>query len=142
MTEELPLTEVGEWAVLPSCGAVVVFTGTARDHSEGRQDVRVLEYEAYESQVVPKLEALAEAVRKKWPELGRIAMIHRIGVVPISEAAVVIAASSPHREVAFAAASYAIDTLKQTVPIWKKETWATGQSWGLEPQHIAEIGSA
>lgn len=136
---ELPLSAVHEWVILPSCGAVVVFVGTARDHSEGRQNVDLLEFEAYEEQVVPRLDALASSARRKWPELGRLAMIHRVGVVPLSEAAVVIGASSPHRDVAFAAASYAIDTLKKTVPIWKKESWAEGQSWGLEPQHIAEI---
>ena len=139
---ELPLANVSEWAVLPSCGAVVVFTGTARDHSEGREDVDLLEYEAYEEQVVPRLDALADSIRQQWPELGRLAMIHRIGVVPIGSAAVVVAASSPHRGVAFEVASYAIDTLKKTIPIWKKESWADGESWGLEPQHIAEIEAA
>lgn len=137
--EVLPLNAVSEWAVLPSCGAVVVFSGTARDHSTGREGVDLLEYEAYEEQVVPRLQALAEATRAKWPDVGRLAMIHRIGVVPITESAVVIAASSPHRDVAFQAASWAIDTLKKTVPIWKKERWSEGESWGLEPQHIAEI---
>ncbi len=142
LTGDLPLTNVSEWAVLPSCGAVVVFTGTARDHSQGRQDVDLLEYEAYEEQVVPRLDALADSIRQEWPELGRLAMIHRIGVVPIGSAAVVVAASSPHRGVAFEVASYAIDTLKKTIPIWKKESWAEGESWGLEPQHIAEIEAA
>lgn len=139
MTDGLPLVAVSEWAVLPSCGAVVVFTGTSRDHSSGREGVDLLEFEAYEEQVVPRLDALAQAARDKWPELGRLAMIHRVGVVPVTEAAVIIAASSPHRDVAFEAASWAIDTLKKTVPIWKKERWAEGQSWGLEPQHIAEV---
>lgn len=147
-TEALPLVAVSEWAVLPTCGAVVVFTGTARDHSDGREGVDLLEYEAYEEHVVPRLDALAELVREQWSDIGRLAMIHRVGVVPITEAAVVIAASSPHRGVAFEAAAFAIDTLKKTVPIWKKERWSEGESWGLEPQHIehleneTEVGSA
>lgn len=138
-TGVLPVAQISEWAVLPTCGAVVVFNGTARDHSTGREGVDLLEYEAYEEQVIPRLDALAVATRDRWPDLGRLAMIHRIGEVPITESAVVIAASSPHRDVAFQAASWAIDTLKKTVPIWKKERWSEGESWGLEPQHIAEI---
>lgn len=139
MTNVLPLDVVSRWAVLPSCGAVVVFSGTARDHSKGRDGVDLLEYEAYEEQVEPRLEALAATMRQKWPEIGRLAMIHRIGVIPVTESAVVVAVSSPHRGAAFEAASYGIDTLKRTIPIWKKERWAGGESWGLEPQHIAEI---
>jgi molybdopterin synthase catalytic subunit len=63
-------------------------------------------------------------------------MIHRVGPVPITEAAVIVAASSPHRSAAFEAARYGIDTLKSTVPVWKKERWERGSSWGLEAQHI------
>jgi len=118
-----------------------MFSGTARDHADGRENVEVLEYEAYEQQVVPRLAEIAAHMREQWPVLGRIAIIHRVGVVPISESAVVVVVSSPHRGEAFEAARYAIDTLKSTVPIWKRETWAGGQSWGLEPQHITEVGS-
>lgn len=137
----LPVDAASTWAVLPSCGAVVTFSGTARDHAGDRHDVTRLEYEAYEEQVLPRLEKLAEAARTRWPDLGRIALLHRIGHVPIEESAVVVAVSSPHREAAFEAAKFGIDTLKATVPIWKKETWADGESWGLEPQHIEEIDS-
>lgn len=135
-TDDLPVVRAGEWIVMPSCGATVVFTGTARDHAGDRTGVSLLEYEAYEEHVVPRLEALAGSMREKWPDLGRIVMIHRVGPVPITEAAVVVAASSPHRSAAFEAARYGIDTLKSTVPIWKKEEWDGGSSWGLEAQHI------
>lgn len=134
----LPLHAASDWAVVPSCGAVVTFSGTARDHSDGRPDVSVLEYEAYTEQVVPRLEALAAAARTRWPEVRRLVLLHRVGPVPITESAVVVVASSPHRVVAFEAARYCIDTLKNTVPIWKKERWSEGESWGLEAQHLTE----
>jgi len=89
--------------------------------------------------VVPRLDEIAAAARQRWPELGRIALLHRMGVVPITESAVVVAVSSPHRADAFEAARYCIDTLKETVPIWKREDWSEGSSWGLEPQHITDV---
>ncbi len=137
--EQLPLERASSWAVLPSCGAVVTFSGTARDHSAGREDVSTLAYEAYEEQVVPRLEAIAAEARVRWPDLGRIVALHRIDVVPITESAVVVVASSPHRPAAFEAARFIIDTLKSTVPIWKKEKWSAGESWGLEAQHIEDV---
>ncbi len=135
----LPVAAAGEWIVQPNCGATVVFTGTARDHAGDHTGVSLLEYEAYEEQVIPRLNALAAAMREKWPDLVRIVLIHRIGSVPITHAAVVVATSSPHRSAAFEAARFGIDTLKSTVPIWKKEEWDGGSSWGLEPQHITDI---
>ena len=134
----LPLDRVLAWVGRPDCGGVVLFSGTARDHSEGRPGVTVLEYEAYEEQVVPRLESLAEEARVRWPEIGRLALLHRVGRVEIGESAVVAAVSAPHREEAFAAARFCIDGLKATVPIWKRESWEGGQSWGLEAQHISE----
>ncbi len=128
------------WAVRPDCGAVVLFSGTARDHSTGRPGVSVLEYEAYEEQVEPRLVALADAARERWPDVRRLAMIHRVGPVPVGESAVVVVASSPHRGAAFSAGQFCIDELKSTVPIWKREVWADGESWGLEAQHITEVG--
>ena len=138
----LPVAAASDWVVLPSCGAVVVFSGTARDHSSGRPDVDRLEYEAYEEQVVPRLDALIDAARTRWPDIGRMALIHRIGHVPVTESAVIVAVSSPHRDTSFQAARFGIDTLKATVPIWKKERWDGGESWGLEPQHLEEIAAA
>ena len=138
----LPAGEATDWAVLPNCGAVVLFSGTARDHAPGRDGVERLEYEAYEEQVVPRLQTIADEMRRRWPDLGRIALLHRHGVVPVGESAVVVVASSPHRSAAFDAARFGIDTLKSTVPIWKRETWADGESWGLEAQHIEEVESS
>jgi molybdopterin synthase catalytic subunit len=135
----LPLEAASQWVVRPDCGAVVVFSGTARDHSDGRPEVHRLEYEAYEEQVVPRLEAIAAAARSRWPDIGRIVLLHRVGEVPVGESAVVVAVSSPHRDNAFEAARFGIDTLKATVPIWKREDWAGGSSWGLEPQHLVEV---
>jgi len=138
---ELPLERAADWAVRPDCGAVVLFSGTARDHSPGRQGVERLEYEAYEAQVVPRLAAIAAEMRSRWPDLGRVALLHRAGLVAVGESSVVVVVSAPHRREAFAAASFGIDALKSSVPIWKRETWAHGESWGLEAQHITEVGS-
>ena len=131
--DPLPVAAVSQWAVRSDCGAVVVFAGTVRDHAQGRPGVSSLEYEAYVEQVEPRLEAVAVAARHRWPDLGRLALLHRIGVLEVEEAAVVVAAGAPHREVAFEGARFCIDTLKESVPIWKKETWAGGQDWAPVP---------
>lgn len=139
--DELPVAAAAAWVVLPRCGATVTFTGTARDHAAGRPDVQRLEYEAYEEAAVARLAALAAEARQRWPELGRIALLHRTGVVDLGAAAVVVAVSTPHRGEAFEAARWAIDELKRTVPIWKRESWAGGESWGLEAQHLTDVGA-
>ena len=137
----LPGDLASAWVVRPECGAVVTFSGTARDHAPGRDGVERLEYEAYESQAVAKLAAVAVELRERWPDVGRVALLHRVGVVPIAEAAVLVAVSAPHRDEAFAAARFGIDAIKASVPIWKRETWRDGESWGLESQHLVEPGS-
>ena len=138
----LPVGAAADWAVLPRCGAVVLFNGTARDHAPGRDGVERLEYEAYEEHVVPRLADIVEKMRETWPTLGRVALLHRVGLVPVGESSVVVVASSPHRPEAFAAARFGIDTLKATVPIWKRECWKDGESWGLEAQHISDVDGA
>ena len=85
---------------------------------------------------------MAAEARARWPVVGRIALLHRTGVVDVGDAAVVVAVSAPHRAEAFEAARFCIDTLKRSVPIWKRETWAGGESWGLEAQHIVDAGAA
>ncbi len=137
----LPVGTVAEWAVRPSCGGLVLFNGTARDHAAGRPEVSLLEYEAYEEHVVARLAAIAAEVRERWPAVGRIAMLHRVGPIAVGESAVVVVVSAPHRDDAFVAARFCIDTLKATVPIWKREVWRDGESWGLEPQHITEVAA-
>jgi molybdopterin synthase catalytic subunit len=137
----LPVADASAWVVQPGCGAVVTFTGTARDHAPGRPGVHRLEYEAYEGPAVRRLEALIAEVRTRWPDVARVALLHRTGVVELGDAAVVVAVSAPHREAAFEAARYAIDELKRTAPIWKRESWDGGESWGLEAQVPSEVGS-
>ena len=107
----------------------MAFTGTVRDHADGRDQVESLEYEAYEEQAVPKMASIAAVARDKWPSLGRVAMLHRVGRLEVGEAAVVVAVSAPHRDEAFEAARFCIDTLKAEAPIWKKERWADGEDW-------------
>ncbi|MGY6500416.1 MAG: molybdenum cofactor biosynthesis protein MoaE [Acidimicrobiales bacterium] len=138
----LPVDEAARWAVVARCGAVVTFSGTARDHAEGRPGVSLLEYEAYVEQAEPRMAAIVDRARHDWPDLGRMALLHRTGPVPVGESAVVVVASAPHREAAFAAARFGIDTLKATVPIWKRETWDGGESWGLEAQHLVGLDAA
>jgi molybdopterin synthase catalytic subunit len=140
-TDELPVGDVYDWAVLPNCGAVVLFSGTVRDHAEGRSGVSLLEYEAYESQVVPKLEAIEAEARRRWPNLGRFALIHRVGPLKLEESSVLVVASTPHRPEAFEAARFGIDTLKATVPIWKREHHAEGTDWGVCATDIETIES-
>ncbi len=135
----LPVGEAVSWSELPRCGAVVLFSGIARDHAEGRDDVDVLEYEAYEEQVVPRLESLAVEIRRRWPAIGRLVMVHRVGTLDIGDSAVVVVASAPHRPDAFAAARFGIDAIKATIPIWKRERWSGGDAWGTDAQHIREI---
>lgn len=126
---ELSAAEALSWAVTPSCGAVVTFCGTVRDHSEGRTGVVSLEYEAFEEHVVPRLITIAAAARSRWPTIGRVALLHRVGQLELAETSVVVVVSSPHRREAFEAALFCIDTLKETVPIWKKERWDGGVDW-------------
>ena len=139
--EPLPVGAAHDWAVLPRCGAVVVFTGTSRDHAEGRTGVTELVYEAYDEQVVPRLTALAGDLRARWPELGRIVLLHRTGTVRVGEVSVVVAVSAPHRAEAFVAARHGIDTLKATVPIWKLERWPGGEAWSSQATAIVDAGA-
>ena len=118
------------WVVRPGCGAVVTFTGTARDHAGDRTGVTLLEYEAYQEHVVPVLAQVAREVRGRVPHIGRVALWHRTGPLAVTEVAVVVAVSTPHREGAFEAARWAIDEVKARAPIWKREHWEGGVDWG------------
>jgi molybdopterin synthase catalytic subunit len=110
-----------------SSGAVASFLGVVREQTRGRQ-VLYLEYEAYREMAIPKMREIADEIRRKW-KVDEIAMVHRIGHLEIGEASVAIAVSAPHRHQALAACAYAIDRLKETVPIWKKEVWTDGEEW-------------
>jgi molybdopterin synthase catalytic subunit len=127
----LPVDAAWRWVSVPGCGGIVTFCGTVRDHSDGREGVTSLEYETYEEHVVPKLADVARSARDRWPGIGRLVLLHRVGRLEVGEVAVVVAASTPHRAEAFAAAQFCIDTLKQTVPIWKRETWDGGSDWSI-----------
>ena len=108
-------------------GAVIVFRGVARRYSRGR-DVVHLEYEAYPEMAEKVMAQIADEMKERWPISG-VAIVHRTGVLEIGQASVAIAVASPHRGEAFEAAKYAIDRLKQIVPIWKKEVWSDGSQW-------------
>jgi len=110
-----------------SSGAVASFLGVVREQTRGRQ-VLYLEYEAYREMAIPKMREIADEIHRKW-KVDEIAMVHRIGHLEIGEASVAIAVSAPHRHQALAACAYAIDRLKETVPIWKKEVWTDGEEW-------------
>ncbi|HEX2850656.1 MAG TPA: molybdenum cofactor biosynthesis protein MoaE [Acidimicrobiales bacterium] len=138
----LPVAEAVAWSVLPSCGGQVLFTGTVRDSADGRDDVTGLEYEAYQEQVAPRLQAIADAARTRWPDLGRLVLLHRTGRLRLGEVSVVVVASAPHRGEAFEAARYCIDTLKATAPIWKREEWAGGSDWGTRAQPVQDVRNA
>jgi len=108
-------------------GAVVTFAGLVRDHNQGRQ-VRFLEYEAYEPLAVRALQRIVDEAGEMWPS-ARVGAHHRIGRLEIGEASIVIASASAHRGDAFAACRYAIERVKQIVPIWKREHFDGGDVW-------------
>lgn len=133
---ELPIGDIYQWAVRPDCGAVVLFSGTVRDHADGRDDVSSLDYEAYAEAVIPAFDKIIDEVHQRFPNVKRVAILHRTGRILLSESSVVVAVSSAHRPTAFEAARFAIDALKESVPIWKKENWSDGSDWGTDPHEI------
>ena len=108
-------------------GALCLFVGLVRDHNRGRTVVR-LEYEAYEEMALPLMEEIASEVRRRWP-VTDVRIVHRLGSLAVGEPSGAVAVSSPHRDEAFSACRHAIDTLKATVPIWKKEFYSDGEEW-------------
>jgi molybdopterin synthase catalytic subunit len=108
-------------------GGVVTFIGAVRDHARGKS-IKFLEYEAYPEMAEREMEKIVDAAAERWPGT-RVAIAHRVGHLEIGDAAVVIAAAAPHRAEAFDACRFAIDTLKVTVPIWKKEMATDGEYW-------------
>lgn len=110
-----------------SSGGTAVFIGTARDETDGRKVVR-LEFEAYKVMALKEMEKICIEATKRWP-IHDIIIHHRDGTVPAGETAVIIVASASRRDAAFKACRYAIDTLKETVPIWKKEIFEDGEEW-------------
>jgi len=116
----------------PAAGGIVIFSGVVRNETGGRP-VKFLEYEAHAPMAEDKLREIGRAVRARWPGVKRVALWHRVGRLEIGEASVLIAVSAAHRQDAFEACKFAIDTLKRTVPVWKKEHFEDGEVWvGLQ----------
>lgn len=136
---EIPILEMRRRLLRGEDGAVCIFDGVARNNSRGRRTLW-LEYEGYDEMAVSTMRQVAGEAREKWPAIDRIGIVHRLGRIDIGESSVVIVVTSAHRAVAFEACRYAIDRLKQIVPIWKKEffedgaVWVQGEAW---PDEIA-----
>jgi molybdopterin synthase catalytic subunit len=111
----------------PAAGGAVTFEGAVRDHARGKR-IRYLEYDAYPEMAEQEMARIAAEVERRWGT-DRVALVHRIGRLEIGEVSVVVAVACPHRAAAFEACRYAIDTLKATVPIWKKEVAEDGEEW-------------
>ncbi len=125
--EPIRLDELTAFVADPGAGAMATFVGTTRDNNEGRRVVR-LEYECYPGMAEKEMAKIGQEVLERWP-VKKVAMLHRLGRVDIGEASVAIAVSSGHRHAAFEACHYAINQLKETVPIWKKELYEGGEVW-------------
>jgi molybdopterin synthase catalytic subunit len=125
----LPVEAANAWVTTPGSGAVVCFLGVVREHSDGRPGVRGLTYEAYEEEATRRLTESAGELRRRWPDVERVALLHRLGELALSESSVAVVVSAPHRAEAFEAARFGIDTLKESVPIWKREHWVGGSEW-------------
>ncbi|OZM56614.1 molybdenum cofactor biosynthesis protein MoaE [Lottiidibacillus patelloidae] len=108
-------------------GAVTTFIGTVREWTKGKRTV-YLEYQAYKPMAIKMLKTIGDEIQSKWPNT-KVAITHRVGRLDISDIAVIIAVSSPHRKQAYEANEYAIERIKQIVPIWKKEHWEDGETW-------------
>jgi molybdopterin converting factor subunit 1 len=125
----IALEEVTKSAVHPQCGAVVSFVGVVRNESQGKQ-VSYLEYEAYPPMAEKQLRQIAQEIAAQWPEVVDVAIVQRVGRLQVGDVAVVIAVSTAHRaEGCFEACRYAIDRLKEIVPVWKKEVGPDGAEW-------------
>ncbi len=129
-----PLSEAALTAAVahPEAGGIVVFSGVVRNETGGRP-VKFLEYEAHAPMAEAKMREIGKAVRARWPSVKQVAMVHRVGRLEIGEASVMVAVSAAHRREAFEACRFAIDRLKESVPVWKKEHFEDGEVWvGLQ----------
>ena len=116
-----------DWIMSPQAGGIDIFIGTVRDATKGKKVIR-LEFEAYKNMAQKEMGKIAEQAFNKWP-IQKILIHHRTGVLQVGEIPVIIAVAATHRDAAFDACRYIIDTLKQTVPIWKKEIFEDGEVW-------------
>ena len=123
----LNISDCIDWVMSPQAGGIDVFIGTVRDATKGKE-VLSLEFESYEAMAIKEMEKIAQQAFDKWP-VQKILIHHRTGVLQIGEVPVIIAVAAAHRNAAFDVCRYIIDTLKQTVPIWKKEFFEDGEVW-------------
>jgi molybdopterin synthase catalytic subunit len=130
-TEPIDYMLLTEQVRRQDCGAVVTFLGTVRDLTDGRVTV-ALDYEAYPAMAEKKMAEIERETRSRWP-VGEMAMSHRLGHLDLGEISVAVSVSCPHRAQAFEACRFAIDRLKELVPIWKKENWADGSTEWVHP---------
>jgi molybdopterin synthase catalytic subunit len=126
--QEIDVGAMIEVAQRPDCGAVSTFVGTTRVDEAGGNSVEYLEYEAYRPMADRKLEEIGAEIEERW-DVGHVAIVHRIGRVDPGEASVAIVVASPRRGPAFEASRYAIERIKEIVPIWKREVWSDGYVW-------------
>ncbi len=141
-TSTIAAAAAEDWAAVPAAGAVVAFRGVVREQAEGRTGVDSITYEAYDDVARRRLAEIAGEARRRWPDLCRLALIHRVGTVDLSEASVLVVVSAPHRAEAFDAARWCIDTLKETLPIWKQEHTATGSGWARASTPVRPVRPA
>jgi len=119
------------WVTRPNCGAVVTFCGTARSSSSTGHDITELQYETSDEMALARLRDVVATARERWPELGAVAIQHRVGRVLLEQPAVVVEA-----------AQFCIDTVKKSVPMWKREVWLGGSAWSQEAHDIVEVRDA
>ena len=131
--------QLSAWVVRPNCGAVVTFSGVVRNHSRAHDDVLALEYETSIKLAEERMNQIVAVARERWASLEAVAIHHRVGRVELSETTVVVAVSSPHRSDAFDAARFCIDTLKETIPMWKRELWEGGSAWSEETSPLLDV---
>jgi molybdopterin synthase catalytic subunit len=125
--EPIQIQDVINKVVAREAGAITTFIGTVRELTKGKKTLYLI-YEAYESMAVKKLEQIGKEIGERWPD-AHVAITHRVGKLDITDVAVVIAVSTPHRNDAYEANRYAIERIKEIVPIWKKEHWENGEKW-------------
>ncbi|OZD75804.1 hypothetical protein CH273_23205 [Rhodococcus sp. 05-339-2] len=148
-SDALSVEAATAWATMPQCGAVVTFTGVVREYSRdsaGRRTDGVvsIDYQSYESVARGRLFEIAETAQQRWPDIGRIALLHRTGSVAVGEASVLVCVSAGHRVAAFLAAQFCIDIVKASVPVWKLEQRDAAQSWvetGVQIENVHHAAS-
>lgn len=127
LDQALSLDPCYRFVASPACGGIDLFVGTVRNATKGKEVIS-LEFESYIPMALAEMTKIAQTIIEKW-QANSVSIHHRVGKLGISDIAVIIAVSAPHRAATFAACQYAIDTLKETVPIWKKEIFKDGEVW-------------